>query len=61
VPYLSLIWSYTTSDTIVLKNAFLLIKKAATNTPFMRIILESYGKKILKFINDQFFDLAVSV
>jgi hypothetical protein len=61
VPYLSLIWSYTTSNTIVLKDAFFSIGKAATGTSLVRVILKSYGKEILKFVSNQFLDLVVGV
>ena len=37
------------------------IGKAATGSPLVRAILESYGKEILESASDQFLDLAVEV
>ena len=54
-------WSYTTSDTVTLKGASPSIGKAATGSPLVRAILESYGKEILESTSDQFLDLAVGV
>jgi hypothetical protein len=41
-----------TSDTIVFKDAFLSIGKAATGISLVCVILESYGKEILEFVSD---------
>jgi hypothetical protein len=61
VPHSSSTWSHTTSDTVTLKGASPSIGKAATGSPLVRAILESYGKQILESASDQFLDLAVRV
>jgi hypothetical protein len=54
VPYSSF---YTTSNTVTTP----LIRKAATGSPLVRVILKSYSKEILKSISKQFLNLAVKV
>jgi hypothetical protein len=38
-----------------------LIKKAATGLSFVRVILETYNKDILKSVSDQFLDLVIKL
>jgi hypothetical protein len=49
--------SYATSDAVTAPS----IGKAATGSPLVRAILESYGKEILESASEQFLDLAVEV
>ena len=49
--------SYTTNDAVTAPS----IGKAATGSPLVRAILESYGKEIFESASEQFFDLAVEV
>jgi hypothetical protein len=61
VSHSSSTWSFSTSDTATLKGASPSIGKAATNSPLVRAILESYSKEILESASDQFLDLAIGV
>jgi hypothetical protein len=61
VPHSSSTSSFTISDTVTLKGASLSIGKAATGSPLVRAILESYGREILESASDEFLDLAVGV
>ncbi|CZR66028.1 uncharacterized protein PAC_15928 [Phialocephala subalpina] len=49
--------SHATNDAITAPS----IGRAATGSPLVRAILESYGKEILESASDQFLDLAVEV
>jgi hypothetical protein len=49
--------SYATGDAITAPS----IGKAATGSPLVRAILESYGKEILESASEQFLDLAIEV
>jgi len=49
--------SHATSDAVTAPS----IGKAATGSPLVRAILESYGKEILESASEQFLDLAIEV
>jgi len=49
--------SHTTSDAVTAPS----IRKAATGSPLVRVILESYSKEILESTSEQFLDLAIEV
>jgi hypothetical protein len=49
--------SHATSDAVTAPS----IGKAATGSPLVRTILESYGKEILESASEQFLNLAVEV